>query len=60
MVHPTGGDATAKAIPGARRETIAGMGHDLPRPAWPRLVDLIVSHAHDAYHAYPHELEDQR
>ena len=36
MVHPTGGDATAKAIPGARRETIAGMGHDLPRPAWPR------------------------
>jgi len=42
MVHPSGSDATAKAIPGARRETIVGMGHDLPRPAWPRLIDLIV------------------
>ena len=45
MVHPTGGAATARAIPGARLETIPGMGHDLPRGAWPRLVDLIDSHA---------------
>ena len=45
MVHPTGGDATAKAIPGARLETITGLGHDLPRPVWPRLIDLIVAHA---------------
>jgi pimeloyl-ACP methyl ester carboxylesterase len=45
MVHPTGGDATAKAIPGARLETIKGMGHDLPRPVWPRLIDLIVENA---------------
>lgn len=44
MVHPTGGAATAKAIPGSRLETIAGMGHDLPRPAWARLVDLITQH----------------
>jgi pimeloyl-ACP methyl ester carboxylesterase len=44
MVHPTGGDATAKAIPGARLETITGLGHDLPRPVWPRLIDLIVNH----------------
>lgn len=44
MVHPTGGAATAKAIPGARLETVAGMGHDLPRAAWPRLLDLIVDH----------------
>nr|WP_201447112.1 alpha/beta hydrolase [Conexibacter woesei] len=42
MVHPTGGAATAAAIRGARHETIAGMGHDLPRGAWPRLVDLIA------------------
>ena len=35
MVHPTGGAATARAIPGARLETIAGMGHDLPAGAWP-------------------------
>jgi pimeloyl-ACP methyl ester carboxylesterase len=45
MVHPTGGDATARAIPGARLETIIGMGHDLPRPVWRRLTDLITEHA---------------
>ncbi|HYQ61711.1 alpha/beta hydrolase [Actinophytocola sp.] len=45
MVHPTGGVATARAIDGARLETIPGMGHDLPRGAWPRLLDLIDSHA---------------
>lgn len=42
MVHPSGGRATAAAIPGARHETIAGMGHDLPVGAWPRLVELIA------------------
>jgi pimeloyl-ACP methyl ester carboxylesterase len=44
MVHPTGGGATARAIPGARLETVAGMGHDLPRGAWNRLLDLIAEH----------------
>lgn len=44
MVHPTGGAATARAIPGARLETIAGMGHDLPMGAWSRLIDLITGH----------------
>ncbi|BBY29606.1 alpha/beta fold hydrolase [Mycolicibacterium sediminis] len=44
MVHPTGGAATARAIPGARLETIAGMGHDLPVGAWPRLLDLVGAH----------------
>lgn len=49
MVHPTGGSATAQAIPGARLETIVGMGHDLPRPVWPRLIDMIAQHtAHTA------------
>jgi pimeloyl-ACP methyl ester carboxylesterase len=42
---PRGGKATAKAIPGARLELIDGMGHDLPRGAWPLLVDLIAEHA---------------
>jgi pimeloyl-ACP methyl ester carboxylesterase len=45
MVHPTGGKATAKAIPGARLVTIPGMGHDLAKGAWPRLLELIDSHA---------------
>lgn len=44
MVHPTGGAATARAIPGARLETIVGMGHDLPTGAWGRLLDLVGDH----------------
>lgn len=48
MVHPSGGAATARAIPGARLETIAGMGHDLPVGAWSHLVDLITDHVHTA------------
>lgn len=43
MVHPTGGAATAGAIPGARLQTIPGMGHDLPAGAWPTLLDHITS-----------------
>ncbi|MBE1494549.1 pimeloyl-ACP methyl ester carboxylesterase [Amycolatopsis lexingtonensis] len=45
MVHPTGGGATARAIRGARRETVRGMGHDLPEGAWPTVLDLIDKHA---------------
>jgi pimeloyl-ACP methyl ester carboxylesterase len=44
MVHPTGGAATARAIPGARLETIVGLGHDLPIGAWSRIIDLITDH----------------
>jgi pimeloyl-ACP methyl ester carboxylesterase len=32
---------TAACIPGAELLVIEGMGHDLPRPVWPRLVDAI-------------------
>lgn len=38
LVRPSGGRATAKAIRGARLELIEGMGHDLPRGAWPRII----------------------
>jgi pimeloyl-ACP methyl ester carboxylesterase len=48
MVNPTGGAATARAIPGARLETVIGMGHDLPEGAWHRLAELIVAHARAA------------
>ena len=48
MVHPTGAAATAKAIPGARLETIAGMGHDLPAGAWDQLAELIIDHVRAA------------
>lgn len=49
LVRPSGGKATAKAIPGARLELIDGMGHDLPEGLWPRLVDLIATHAGHAH-----------
>ena len=48
LVRPSGGKATAKAVPDARLELIEGMGHDLPRAAWPRLVDEIAAHARRA------------
>ena len=38
MVRVSGGKATAKAIPGAELELIEGMGHDMPRAVWPRLI----------------------
>jgi pimeloyl-ACP methyl ester carboxylesterase len=41
MVAPSGGRRTAKAIPGARLLMIEGMGHDLPRGAWPQILDGI-------------------
>lgn len=48
MVNPTGGRATAAAIPGARLEVIKGMGHDLPSGVRARLVEEIATHAEGA------------
>ena len=48
MIKPSGGRATAKAIPGARLLEIEGMGHDLPRGVWPRILDAISEHARAA------------
>ena len=46
LVTPSGGRATARAIPNARLMTVEGMGHDLPRAVWPRLLDAIAEHVH--------------
>ena len=51
MVGASGGRATTRAIPGARLVTIAGMGHDLPRVAWPRIIDAIEANAQRAEQA---------
>jgi pimeloyl-ACP methyl ester carboxylesterase len=48
MVRVSGGRATAAAIPGARMLLIPGMGHDLPRGAWPRILDGIEQNAASA------------
>ncbi len=45
LIRPSGGRATARAIPGAKLMMVEGMGHDLPRGAWPRLIDAISDHA---------------
>jgi pimeloyl-ACP methyl ester carboxylesterase len=45
LVPPSGGRATARAIPGARLMIIDGLGHDIPRVLWPRLIDAIVANA---------------
>jgi pimeloyl-ACP methyl ester carboxylesterase len=53
LVGPSGGRATVTAIPGARLLTIKGMGHDLPRAAWARIVDAIAENAKRADDARP-------
>ena len=48
LIAPSGARATARAIPGAELLWIEGMGHDLPRTAWPQLIDAIAGHARRA------------
>jgi pimeloyl-ACP methyl ester carboxylesterase len=48
LVPVENGLRTAAAIPGARLLLLATMGHDLPRPCWPDIVDAIVAVAHQA------------
>lgn len=45
LVQPDGGEATARAVPGAKLVTIPGMGHDLPAAVWPAIIDAIVENA---------------
>jgi pimeloyl-ACP methyl ester carboxylesterase len=45
LIPPRAGRATARAIPGAKLVEIDGMGHDLPRQLWPRIVDEVVRNA---------------
>jgi pimeloyl-ACP methyl ester carboxylesterase len=48
LIAPSGGRAAAGAITGARLMLIPGLGHDLPRAAWPVIVDAITDHARRA------------
>jgi pimeloyl-ACP methyl ester carboxylesterase len=45
LVPPSGGRATARASPGARLLLIEGMAHDIPRGAWPQMLDGIEQNA---------------
>jgi pimeloyl-ACP methyl ester carboxylesterase len=48
LIDPSGGRATAAAIPGAELIEIQGMGHDLPQAAWPTILDAIVRNSERA------------
>ena len=48
LVRPEGGKDTAASIPGAKLVMIDGMGHALPIPMWPQIIDAIDKHAHGA------------
>ena len=48
LVHPMGGKDTAASISGAKLLMIEGMGHALPIPMWPQIIDAIDRHAHAA------------
>ena len=43
LINPTGGRRTAELIPGAVLVEVADMGHDLPEPLWPQIVEAITS-----------------
>jgi pimeloyl-ACP methyl ester carboxylesterase len=45
LVRLDGGEATARAIPGAKLLVIRGMGHALPIPMWPEVIAAIEGHA---------------
>ena len=48
LVRAEAGKDTAASIPGARLLMIEGMGHALPIPMWPQIIDAIDKHAHGA------------
>lgn len=48
MVHPSGGEATARAIHGALLHTVSGMRHQIDAAITPQLLQLIVPHVRDA------------
>jgi pimeloyl-ACP methyl ester carboxylesterase len=48
LVRPEGGKDTAASIPGAKLMMVDGMGHAIPIPMWPQIIDAIDQHAHAA------------
>ncbi len=45
LIRPSGGRATAAAVPDARLRIFEGMGHDLPEALWPEFVAEIAANA---------------
>ncbi|MEZ5379182.1 MAG: alpha/beta hydrolase [Acidimicrobiales bacterium] len=45
LILPSGGERTAELVPGANLLMLSDMGHDLPKPLWPLIVDAMISHS---------------
>lgn len=45
LVPPSGGRATAAAVPGAKLKVVPGWGHGLPPGIWPTFIEAIGAHA---------------
>ena len=43
LVTLSGGEATAKAVPGAELLVLGLMGHDMPKRYWPQMADAIFN-----------------
>ena len=48
LITLSGGERAAELVPGANLMVLNDMGHDLPRPLWPVILDAIISHQHHA------------
>lgn len=48
LMRPFGGRAVARAINGARLVLIDGMGHDLPRQLWDRVIGELTRNFSEA------------
>lgn len=48
MIALSGGRATARAIPDSELVVVPGMGHDLPRSAWPEVIGALADHVRRA------------
>ena len=48
LISLSGGERTAELVPGANLFVLNDMGHDLPIPLWPVLIDVMISHQNNA------------
>jgi pimeloyl-ACP methyl ester carboxylesterase len=43
LISPVAAQRTAEIIPGAQLVMLDDMGHDIPQPLWPKVVDTIAN-----------------
>jgi pimeloyl-ACP methyl ester carboxylesterase len=52
LIGPDGGARTAELIPGSHFLLLSDMGHDVPEPLWPTIVDAVTSRIRTAAAGY--------